>query len=51
MLLPEPELTEPDPDTAKCTVNMRRHIPTVAATEPCGGHDARLQALLHNSIR
>ncbi|GLU13697.1 hypothetical protein SLE2022_303130 [Rubroshorea leprosula] len=51
MLLPEPELTEPDLDAAEPIVSLRRCKPAVAVAEPCGGHDARLQALLHNSIR
>ncbi|GKV52719.1 hypothetical protein SLEP1_g59290 [Rubroshorea leprosula] len=51
MLLPEPELTTSDPDATEPTVSLQRCIPAAAAAEPCEGHDARLQALLHNSIR
>ncbi|GKU91508.1 hypothetical protein SLEP1_g5372 [Rubroshorea leprosula] len=51
MLLSKSELTKLDPDATEPTVSLRRCIPAVADAEPCKGHDARLQALLHNSIR
>ncbi|GKV27081.1 hypothetical protein SLEP1_g36291 [Rubroshorea leprosula] len=40
-----------DLDAAKPIVSLRRRKPAIVVAEPCGGHDARLQALLHNSIR